>query len=133
MGDVLGLQSPIFFDLGTTGADIGATKSMQNPVNLGGPTMLFLHSRTLAPGNMIHGDGRTYNVLETIDLAGVPYGGIAKKETMLSDMDLVTFDSPEELSTIEVFFTDHAMRKLTLPFNAEVNIILRVMHTEDDK
>lgn len=102
------------------------------PVYLGGPTMLFLHSRTLAPGNMIHGDGRTYNVLETIDLSGVPYGGIAKKEVDAHDMNLVTFESPEELSTVECFFTDQRMRKLTLPSNSPVDIVLRVMHTEND-
>ena len=104
----------------------------QEPPNLGGPTMLFLHSRTLAPGNMIHGDGRTYNVLETIDLSGVPYGGIAKKEVDAHDMNLVTFESPEELSAVECFFTDQRMRKLTLPSNSPVDIVLRVMHTEND-
>ena len=125
IADVIGLAQ----DVDCT-QDLEVT--MSSPVYLGGPTMLFLHSRTLAPGNMIHGDGRTYNVLETIDLSGVPYGGIAKKEVDAHDMNLVTFESPEELSAVECFFTDQRMRKLTLPSNSPVDIVLRVMHTEND-
>ena len=103
-----------------------------SPPYLGGPTMLFLHSRTLAPGNMIHGDGRTYNVLETIDLSGVPYGGLAKKDVDADMINMITYDAPEELSNIELFLTDERMRKLTLPANSPVNVVLRVLHSEDD-
>ena len=103
-----------------------------SPPYLGGPTMLFLHSRTLAPGNMIHGDGRTYNVLETIDLSGVPYGGLAKKDVDADMINMITYDAPEELSNIELFITDERMRKLTLPANSPVNVVLRVLHSEDD-
>lgn len=126
--ELLGISVDI--DIATADDTLWRTPSQ---VNLAGPEMLFLHSRTLAPGNFIHGDGRTYNVLETIDLAGTAYGSTAKKEVDAHELNMVTYDAEEEISNVDLFLTDERMRQLTLPANARVDVVLRVLHGEDDR
>jgi len=106
----------------------GGTTTMPYLPNLGGPNHIFVHSRRLAPGNMVTGTGRQHAVLDVVSLADTVYGGVVTKETddvYIGDID---YRCPEEISTIDFYLTDSLMRPLTLPPTHPVHIILKMYY-----
>ena len=105
----------------------------QHNRNLAGPRMLLLHSRRLGHGNCIHSDGQSSNVIESIDLGGTPYGGLASKIIAESAASMITFDGEEELSDVDVFVTDERLRKLVMGPNNRIDLMFRAIHKEDKR
>ena len=117
----------------TSDLAIPPTTTVQTTVtrNISGPHMIFFHSNRIGHGNFLHGDGRSHNIFETLDLTKVNYGEQASKDIQDVHMNIITFDGPEELSDIDVYVTDERMRRLELPPTSKIDIIFRVVHAED--
>ncbi len=110
--------------------DNGITKIAQHQVDLGGPRFLHIHSRRLGQGNGLTNKGITHNIIETISLANTPYGGAVTKQVDDEKINAIEYDSPQELTSIDVYITDHVMRELPLPMHSVFDLVLRSYHGE---
>lgn len=111
-----------------TAFDTNSTSNV--PRNIGGVRQVFIHSRRLGHGNSMHYDGRTNNVIETIDLSSTPYGSVAMKQIDDPVVNMISFHTQEELSDVDIYLTDERMRPLTLAKNQPFDIVIRVLHKE---
>ena len=127
--DVIGVTN----DVTITATGGGGEVLTPHQRNLAGPRTLFIHSRRLGHGNAIRGDGRSENIICSIDLTTTEYGGAARKEVHDVYSNLITFDKEDEISGVDIYVTDEHMRRLTLDPNHQIDVVLRAIHSEDTR
>ena len=102
--------------------------------NLSGPQQVFVLSSELGTGNMVKSsDGKTENCLAVVPLAGASFGSIVKyapDDIWLHDVDL---RRATHLSKIGIRLVDDNMNTLELPFNFDLNMVLKLYHVDITK
>jgi hypothetical protein len=99
--------------------------------NLIGPKSIYVESPTLAQGQCLDANplsGGSIPLLETIPLAGVPYGFVINyhnNDSISSDID---YPKAITLRRTHIRLTDSNTNALSLPPNQEVDIILKVFY-----
>ena len=100
---------------------------LPNPINLAGPTTVYIISADIASGNALHsGTGGAVNLITSIDLTQTPYGGTATTHTASSDLRRIEFASPRTLSSVRVQLVDDLYNELKLPENANVSVDMQL-------
>ncbi len=107
-----------------------ADSIMNDQVDLGGPRVVYIHSNTLSKGNSIDSLGNRTNIIESVSLADVPYGGAAHKQINDRHTNMIYYQNSEHLTKIDLYLTDGENNKLNLPHNATFDIKIRSYHGE---
>jgi len=107
-----------------------STVMMPYSPNLGGPKHVYVHSRRLAPSNLYAANGRSHHVLDVVSLAETVYGATVTKHTDDLHVADVDYRKPEEFSTIDFRLTDSLFRRLFVPPNHPVHVIMKVYHAK---
>jgi hypothetical protein len=97
--------------------------------NLGGEKLVFIRAPELAAGNMINGDDRnSSDILTQISFHDVGFGfeGHVKAADMM--VDDVEYKVPQSFSMLRVEILDSKFRRLTLPNNYHLRLILKFIH-----
>lgn len=107
----------------------GAVVTMPLLPNLIGETELYVHSRTVASGNMTEPSG-TFNVVDMLDL-NVAYGSTAYSQFDDAEqhtLRYLPYESERSFRRIDVRLRNREGNLLTLPDNFHFNMILKVYY-----
>lgn len=108
----------------------GATVVGSSP-NLGGEKMVFLMSQKLAHGNLTFGaDSTDYNVVAHLCFHNVDYGQTGIFEVNEASAHSIDFLHHNNLDRIELAVFDSKFRKLQLPINYHLRMVLRLYHRD---
>jgi hypothetical protein len=107
----------------------GVATTSQSVYNLIGETELYIHSRDLAPNNLIEGSG-SFSVVDKLDL-NQPYGSMCYS-TFNTDSThfkkYFPFESLKTLRTVRITVRNRTGAILTLPDNYNLSIMLMVFY-----
>jgi hypothetical protein len=126
------LSSTIASRIGITGdltCPDGVGTAAQNIPNLIGETELYIHSRDLAPNNLIEGSG-SFSVVDKLNL-DKPYGAMCYS---IFNTDTThfkkyfPFESLKTLRTVRITVRNRTGEQLTLPDNFNLSIMLTVFY-----
>lgn len=123
-------QSTISDRIGLT-ADIGpaANITMQNIPNLIGETELYVHSRTLAPNNLMEGTG-SFSVVDKLNL-DQPFGVMCYSNFNNDSTHFkkyFPFESLKTIRTINITIRNRTGQILTLPENFNLTMMLTLFY-----
>ena len=128
----LKLSSSIASKLGLT-SDLtcldGVATTLQSIPNLIGETAVYMHSRTLAPANLIEGSG-SFSVVDKLNL-NVPYGGTAYTNygtEATRFKKYYPFESLKTIRQVKVTLRNRTGNILTLPDNFDFSCMLTVFY-----
>jgi hypothetical protein len=101
--------------------------TMDNPYNLRPLDFVNIHSPQLADMHGLDGGANGYiGLLETVSLAEAAYGGIAYRQNNDDELALITYEQPRNLSRVQIILRDETGRRLTLPSNVYVTVIIKI-------
>ena len=128
----LKLSSTMASRLGLT-ADLtcpdGIQTTVQSIPNLIGETEVYMHSRTLAPNNLIEGSG-SFSVIDKVDL-DKPYGSMCYSRYGMESVRTkryIPFEGMKTLRTVKITLRNRIGEILTLPDNFNFSVILIIYH-----
>ena len=126
------LSSTIASRLGLT-ADLtcadGVATVLQSIPNLAGETELYLHSRTLAPNNLIEGSG-SFSVVDKLNL-DKPYGSMCYSNFAMENVRFrkyFPFESLKTFRTVKITLRNRTGNILVLPDNFNFTCMITVFY-----
>ena len=114
-------------------APINTTTIAPYQSDLGGHRVVYINSKRISQGGAVDTSGRRADIIESVFLGDVPYGGCAVKQVDDRQINMCHYKSEEHMNTIDFFITDSLGRHLSLPPNATFDIKMRTYHSEDMK
>lgn len=118
MSDIIGLTE--------TTASL-STFSLLAPYNLKGVEYVQIHSPTLAEARGLDGGANGYiSLLETVSLANTAFGAIAYRQNNTEELSSVIYTQPRNISRIKIVLRDDTGRRLVLPVNAHMSIMIKI-------
>ena len=115
-------------EIGLT-TDVGPSTvlSMPSPYNLKGSEFIQIHSPQVAEVHGLDGGASGYiSLLETVSLANTPFGTIAHRQNNDDELAMLLYEQPRNISRISIVLRDETGKRMTLPDNAYVTVILKI-------
>jgi len=116
------LMAPVIGLLNDTSS--ATTLIMEYIPNLRGYDQLFIHSQTIAPGNMVDGNTGLISAIATVSLTDVDFGGMGYFEEHIAE-NMIVYSQPANLSVINGILRDSEGNRLD-PGTSAVEFIMRV-------
>ena len=102
-----------------------ATSSVMDSIpNLRGYSQLYLHSKTVADGNLIDGDSGAISVAIGVSLVDAPFGAMAYKQVTTEHEGRIQFSHPRNISNVRLVLRDSEGNKLD-PGSSEISLLFK--------
>lgn len=118
LADVIGL---------TSSAGLVASQTMDYITNLRGYDEVYIHSRLIAPGNMIDGNYGGISVIASVSLNDAVFGQVAYYQSSAEEENVIRYNRPTDLSNINIILRDSEGNRLDIG-TSSMTIILRVTY-----
>lgn len=112
------------FGVQTTSAEAASHTATSAP-NLRGLSQVFLHSKTLNNFGTYDGDSGAISMFSAVSFHDTPFGGMGYYQSTNDDTDLIVYDKPRNLSSVQIKLRDSVGNVLDTGCSG-VTIILRV-------
>ena len=112
--------------LKTTTADVAAA-TMDYIPNLRGYSEVYVHSRTIGPGNMVDGNFGLVSVIASVSLNAAEFGQDAYYQSSSEEENTIVYNRPADLSSVLIRLRDSEGRKLDIGTSV-MTVILRVTY-----
>lgn len=110
----------------------GYTVPLLNSPNLDGPQCVHVLISELGDSSTINATtGVLYDVVKSIEMTTVPWGGRAISTVVDLEAEAITFQHQRNVNSFRVRIVDSKFRALKLPRNCEVNAVLGIWFQQD--
>lgn len=120
-------------DGSTIGEAIGLSTTTANALvhvmdeipNLNGITAVYFHSKQINSGGFLDGDSGTTSAFTWVDLSGVAFGGIGYREINEMELNTVSYQGKNNLSSLNIVLRDAEGNRLPIG-SQRITVIFRV-------
>lgn len=104
-----------------------AAQTMDYITNLRGYDEVYIHSRTISPGNMIDGNFGLVSVLASVSLNDAAFGQVAYYQSSAEEENMITYSRPVDLSVINIVLRDSEGNRLDIG-TSDMTVIFRISY-----